>query len=63
MNERVTWRDQIDQVPKKALKGIDLLRRSKHLVNGNTLKAIYDVLVLPRFHYCALLSENVSKSL
>ena len=47
-------RDQIDQVAKKASKGIGLLRRSKHLVNGTTLKTIYDALVLPHFGNCAL---------
>ena len=62
VDERITWRDQTVQVPKKASKGIGLLRRSKHLVSGNTLKAIYDTLVLPHFDYCALLSENFSKS-
>ena len=63
VDERITWRDQIDQVAKKASKGIGLLRRSKHLVNGTTLKTIYDALVLPHFDYCALVWDNCSKSL
>ena len=63
MDERITWGDQIDQVAKKASKGIGLLRRSKHLVNGTTLKTIYDALVLPHFDYCALVWDNCSKSL
>ena len=61
VDERITWREQlIDQVPKKASKEIGLFRRSKHLVNGNTLKVIYDAVVLPHFDYCALVSENFS---
>ena len=35
-----------------------MLRRSKHLVNGTTLKTIYDALVLPHFDYCALVWDN-----
>ena len=35
VDERITWRDQVDQVPKKPPKGIAFLRRSKHSVNEN----------------------------
>ena len=40
-----------------------MLRRSKHFVNGTSLKTISDALVLPHFHYCALVWDNCSKSL
>lgn len=63
VDECFTWRDQIDQVAKKASKRIGLLRRSKDLINRHTLKTIYDALVLPHFDYCALVWENCSKSL
>ena len=63
MDECIPWRDHIDQVAKKAAKGIGLMRRSKDLLNTNTLKAIYDALVLPHFDYCALVYDNCSKTL
>ena len=35
-----------------AAKGIGLLRRSKDLLDSNTLKTIYSAIVLPHFDYC-----------
>ena len=34
------------------------LRRSKDLLDSNTLKAIYSAIVLPHFDYCALVWDN-----
>ena len=61
VDECITWRDHIDQVAKKASKGIGFMRRSKDLLNTNTLKAVYDALILPHFDYCALVWEIVQK--
>jgi hypothetical protein len=50
-------------VAKKAAKGIGLLRRSKDLLDSNTLKTIYSAIVLPHFDYCALVWDNCSQTL
>ena len=47
---------------KKAAKGIEMLRRSKHLFDRDTLKTIYNAFVLPHFDYCALVWNNCSKT-
>ena len=54
VDENITWGNHIDYVAKKAAKGIGLLRRSKDLLDSNTLKTIYSAIVLPHFDYCAL---------
>ena len=68
VDENITWRNRnhIDYVAKKAAKGIDLLRRSKDLLERftyNTLKTIYNATVLPYFDYCALVWDNCSQTI
>ena len=63
VDECITWKDHIDKVAKKASKGIRMLRRSKDLLDKNTLKTIYSAFVLPHFDYCALVWDNCSKTL
>ena len=55
--------NHIDYVAKKAAKGTGLLRRSKDLLNSNTLKTIYSATVLPHFGYCVLVWDNCSLAL
>ena len=50
VDECITWKDHIDKVAKKASKGIGMLRRSKDLLDKNTLKTIYN----ERFCFTAL---------
>ena len=61
MDECVTWDNYIEQVLSKASKGIGLLRRSKDLVNTNSLQTMYKALVISYFGYCALVWGNCSK--
>lgn len=63
VDENITWRNHIDHVAKKAAKGIGLLRRSKDLLDRNTLKTVYSALVLPHFDYCAIVWDNCSQTL
>lgn len=63
IDECLTWKDHIEKVAKKASKGIGMLRRSKDLLDKNTLKTIYSAFVLPHFDYCALVWDNCSKTL
>ena len=41
IDENIAWGNHIDYVAKKAAKGMGLLRRSKDLLDSNTLKTIY----------------------
>ena len=63
VDECITWKDHIDKVAKKASKGIGILRRSKDLLDKDTLKTIYSAFVLPHFDYCALVWDNCSQTL
>ena len=63
VDENITWRNHIDYVAKKASKGIGLLRRSKDLLESNTLKTIYNATVLPYFDYWALVWYNCSQTI
>ena len=63
VDECITWKDHIDEVAKKAAKGIGILRRSNGFLDKDTLKTIYSVFVLPHFDYCALVWHNCSKAL
>jgi hypothetical protein len=54
---------KLAKLAKKASKGIGILRRSKDLLDKDTLKTIYSACVLPHFDYCALVWDNCSKTL
>ena len=63
VDECITWKDHIDEVAKKAAKGIGILRRSKSFLDKDTLKTVYSAFVLPHFDYCSLVWHNCSKAL
>ena len=63
VDECITWKDHIDEVAKKAAKGIGILRRSKRFLDKDTLKTVYSAFVLPHFDYCSLVWRNCSKAL
>ena len=63
VDECITWKDHIDEVAKKAAKGLGILRRSKNFLDKDTLKTVYNAFVLPQFDYCALVWHNCSKAL
>ena len=54
VDECITWNDHIDEVAKKAAKGIGILHTSKGFLDKDMLKTVYDASVLPHFDYCAL---------
>ena len=63
VDECITWKNHIDEVAKKAAKGIAILRRSKGFLDKDTLKTIYSAFVLRHFDYGALVWHNCSKAL
>ena len=58
-----TWKDDINEVAKKAAKGIGILCRFKGFLDKDTLKNVYSAFVLPHFDFCALVWHNCSKTL
>ena len=63
VDECITWKDHIDEVAKKAAKGIGILGRSKGFLDKDTLKTVYSAFLLPHFGYCALVRHNCSEAL
>ena len=61
--ECIIWKDHIDEVAKKAAKGIGILHRSKGFLDKDTLKTVYSAFLFPHFGYCALVWHNCSKAL
>ena len=54
IDEHLCWDKQIDNISKKASKGIGILRRVKPYVATKTLKHLYEALVQPHFDYCSM---------
>ena len=59
----ITWKDHINEVAKKAAKGIGILRRFKGFLDKDRLKTVYNAFVLPHFDYSVLVWHNCSKAL
>ena len=62
-NEKLDWKEQIDAISKKVSKGIEALRLCKSFVPLDTLKILYNTLILPYFNYCRLVWNNCSITL
>jgi hypothetical protein len=54
VDEYLCWDKQIDNIRKKASKGIGMLRRVKPYVPTKTLKHLYQALVQPHFDCCSM---------
>lgn len=51
-NKNLTWQDQVDEVRKKALVGIYMLRKTKNLIPSHTQSMLYKSIIAPHFDYC-----------
>ena len=54
---------QIDNVTKKVLKGIGMLRRIKEYVSTSTLIKVYNAIILSHFHYSSLVWDECADCL
>ena len=61
--EKLDWKKQIDAISKKVSNGIGALRLSKSFVPLDTLKILYNTLILPYFDHCCLVWNNCSITL
>jgi hypothetical protein len=58
VDKHLCWDNQIDNINKKASKGIGMLRRVKPYVSTETIKHFYRALVQPHFDYCSMIWSN-----
>ena len=54
IDEDLNWNNQIDNISKKASKGIGILGRAKKFISQPSLLTMYQSLVQPYFDYCSL---------
>ena len=60
--KNLNWNDQIDNISKKASKGIGILRRAKKCISQQSLLTIYQSLVQPYFDYYSLVCGNCNQT-
>ena len=58
IDEKLTWKYQIENVITKVSKGVGMIRRMKKYVPKTTLLKVYDAIVLSHFDYCSLVWDN-----
>ena len=63
IDKKLDCKEQIDAISKKMSKGIRALRLCKSFVPLDTLKILYNTLILPYFDYCCLVCNNCSITL
>ena len=63
IDEKLDWKEQIDAISKKVSKGMGALRLCKLFFPLDTLKILYNTLILPYFDYCCLVWNNCSITL
>jgi hypothetical protein len=63
IDDKLNWKENIHSICKGTSKGTGMLRFCKSFVSRNTLKMIYNALILPHFDYCFLVWSNCSETL
>jgi hypothetical protein len=63
VDERLCWDKQIDNISKKASKGIGMLRRVKPYGPTKTHQHLYQALVQTHFDYCSMVWGNCGEYL
>ena len=62
IDDKLTWKKQIDHVNSKVSKSMFLLNRAKHVLNYDAMLTLYNCIVLPYLTYCCELWGNTYKS-
>ena len=58
IDDKLTWRDQVDKVRKKVLVGTYMLRKAKSLIPSHTLTMLYNSIIAPHFDYCSVVWDT-----
>ena len=53
IDDRLSWHSHIDKVAKKVTSGIGAIRKTRDLVDRETLISVYNALINPHFDYCS----------
>jgi hypothetical protein len=61
IDEKLLWKNKIDEITTKVSRGIGMLRRMKAYVPQDTLRTVYSALIKPHLDYCSLVWDNCSK--
>ena len=63
IDKNLCWKEHIDSISTRVSRAIGMIRLAKTYVNTDTLKLMYQSLVLPYFDYCSLVWANCSQTL
>jgi hypothetical protein len=58
IDDKLNWSEQNEEQYKKISSNINLLRNAKDFVDLDTLKIMYNALVMPHFIYCSTVWQN-----
>ena len=58
IDDKLSWNRQNEEQCNKISKNINLLRKAKDFVGPDTLKIMYNALVMPHFNYCSTVWQN-----
>ena len=58
IDENLAWKENIDNHSVKVSRAVGVIRRAKKYVKQDSLKLMYNSLVLPYFDYCSLVWNN-----
>ena len=63
VDEKLNWSFHVSHVCKKLSKSISIIKKVKNILNSDTLKTLYNSLILPYINYCCQVWGNTSKYL
>ena len=61
IDNKLLWKDHINEVCAKVSKGLGIMRRVKTFVTQPVMQSIYNSLILPYLDYCNMVWENTAK--
>ena len=57
-HDELNWSNHVDKITKTTQRNISVIRRAKIYLPQNSLKLLYNSLVLPHFDYCSAVWSN-----
>ena len=58
MDETLSWKEHVSSMGKKISSRLALLRRARKVLPKSACDTLYNTMVLPLFHYCAVVWDN-----
>jgi len=63
IDDKLTWKEHIDYISPKILKGLGIMRRIKNQVTHAVMLTLYYTLIYPYLHYCNIIWGNAKLSI